>query len=120
MTAIALRPDPTPVGGNRLLAIALVLVAGLVIAQEKEPDLDVKYNDLYSDVVFSEHKDAWRQAQDDVNPWRENPDPEPRARFSSGFDKEWEARRQAELHRNQPNRNQQNDPNPTSVLRWEF
>ena len=119
MTAIALYRDRVPGGSNRLLAIALVLAAGLVIAQE-QPDLDVKYSDLYNDVVFAEHQDAWRQAQDDVNPWRENPDPEPRARFSSGFDKEWEARRQAELHRQSPNRNQQNDPNPTSVLRWEF
>jgi hypothetical protein len=119
MSVIALPSRVAPPPGNRLLAVCLLLAAGLVIAQEA-PDVDVKYSDLYNDVVFAEHKENWRQAQEDTNPWRENPDPEPRARFSSGFDLDWEAQRQAEMHRRGESPNLQNDPNPTSLLRWEF
>ena len=103
-----------------LVGLALLLSASLM-AQQADPDIDVKYSDLYRDIVFEEKKE-WREAPERQDAWRAVP-PETldnRNRFKAGYDPNHEALQERQYFRQNENRNLYNDPRPNTVLRWDF
>ncbi len=111
-----------PRGEAWLLGLALVFAMALAWAEQAPKDVDVKYSDLYRDLVFEEKSENWRREITPEDDWRAaQPEaPEPRARFSAGFDPQFEEQRQAQYFRSLESSNRQNDPQPSSLLRWDF
>ncbi len=109
---------------DRLLLGCLLLATTLMVAhaQPAEQDLDVKYSDLYRNLVFEQKGSDWhsKEAQS-ANAWRAEPKVEEKnSRWSTGYDPAYDAQRNSQYKRQSENLYQYNDTNPTSVLRYKF
>jgi hypothetical protein len=108
---------------DRLLLGCLLLATTLMLAhaQPAEPDVDVKFSELYQDLVFTKRADEWYSNEEpEVNTWRNPPEVENKTRWSTGYDPAYEVQRQSQYLRQSQNHFQYSDTNPTSVLRLEF